>query len=542
MDPVSVTHARLIEKWATDILRRYARVTGHPLSLPIPIIDIAERLFALRCDVENLKGTLANASGVLIPRGRWIVVNRQQNSNRMRFTLAHELAHWLIECQDLQQGDHGLEYITGLRSDNNYVREKRADYVAGALLMPKQILLDKTCRLGAIDEERISELAVTFGVSRLAVQVRLDKLRHDVDNLGIRWSPSYDKHHKVTHRQYGPRNRDVRNLKAAVAKVSFSVVDHSLYRKLLSLKRECAYLYIALSSRDGYEADVLCNLDCVDGFALLEDELFRDLERYDLIDSNEDISYCTIDNGRWLKGLVQDDLSSLARGDGIYVVTPRSDGSTELVQRALLDISRFISPPFELNYRQDAKLFVRQAKESGKRVVIVTGCFDLLTSFHVRFLKRAKAAGDVLVVGIEDDTRVRAFKGLLRPVNAISQRVEVIDALEFVDFTFVISGSPKMPLKPFYTRLHKTISADILAVTEGDPYLEDRRDEIEATGGKLVVVSRYEDVSSTSLIRRFLSEIEYSDMLLVSKQSLQDYVAEHQTNWRQLRLPFDSSG
>jgi rfaE bifunctional protein nucleotidyltransferase chain/domain len=239
---------------------------------------------------------------------------------------------------------------------------------------------------------------------------------------------------------------------------------------------------------------------------------------------------------------VWDDLDRPGKSDSVYVAIPRDDGTTELAQRTLLDISRFIFSPAKLNFRQDARQFVMKAKEDGKRVVIATGCFDLLTRCHVRFLKRAKAAGDVLIVGIEDDTRVRAFKGPLRPVNTISQRAEVIGALEFVDFTFVISGSPKLPLKPFYTRLHKTVRADVLAVTEGDPYLEDRRDEIEAAGGKLVVVSRFEDGSSTSLIRRFLSETEYSDLLLVSKQRLRDYVAEHQTDWRQLRLPLDGPG
>jgi hypothetical protein len=60
----------------------------------------------------------------------------------------------------------------------------------------------------------------------------------------------------------------------------------------------------------------------------------------------------------------------------------------------------------------------------------------------------------------------------------------VIDALEFVDFTFVICGSPKLEIKPYYTRLHIAIGADVLAVTDGDPHLQDRRDEIEAAGGQ----------------------------------------------------------
>ena len=143
------------------------------------------------------------------------------------------------------------------------------------------------------------------------------------------------------------------------------------------------------------------------------------------------------------------------------------------------------------------------------------------------------------MVGIEDDSRVRYFKGPLRPVNTIAQRVEVIDALEFVDFTFVISGSPRFEVKPFYTRLHKYLRADILAVSEGDPYLSERKEEIGAGGGKLSVVSRIEEGSTTSLIRRFLDKTEISGMVIVSKERLKEYILQDEVGWQQLALPFD---
>ncbi len=76
-----------------------------------------------------------------------------------------------------------------------------------------------------------------------------------------------------------------------------------------------------------------------------------------------------------------------------------------------------LNHPIKLRYWQDAKLFIEKAKKDGKRVVVVTGCFDILHIGHIRFLNQAKAAGDVLVVGIEDDNRVRAFKGASRLHN-----------------------------------------------------------------------------------------------------------------------------
>jgi rfaE bifunctional protein nucleotidyltransferase chain/domain len=215
----------------------------------------------------------------------------------------------------------------------------------------------------------------------------------------------------------------------------------------------------------------------------------------------------------------------------------RPDEPAQIKIRGILDIGSYIAPAQRLSYRREARQFVSDAQQRGRRVVIVTGCFDLLTVGHIQFLKRAKENGDVLVVGLENDTRVRAFKGPLRPVNTVSQRLEVMDALECVDHAFVIAGSPKTPLKEFYTRLHRTIRADVLAVTEGDPHVQDRREEIEAAGGKLVVIPRFDANSTTSLLRQFLATIEYSDAVLVSKRHVRDFARERGHDWRQLKLP-----
>jgi rfaE bifunctional protein nucleotidyltransferase chain/domain len=537
MHAVSITHARLIEKWATGVLGRYEEVRGRPLPLPVPIRDLAERVYGLRCDVERFKGGLAGASGILIPQKRWIILNEGQRSGRASFTLAHELAHWLISGQPHHWVDHGLDHITGLRGGSDYERERRANYVAGALLMPRLILLDEVRRLGTLGDEEVTELAATFGVSRAAMRVRLGKLEDDLRETGIQ-PPFHDDGDRETGERPGRWRDGTRRPKAAIVKVERSIVDHHLYRRLSSLKRDCDHLYVALDGAED-DGDVLVDLDCVDGLALIEGKQFQELERMGPDDPHEGVAFHTIAGGRWLEGLVQGEWVGQGGESGVCVTFLRNEDRYQVEQRTLLDVGRFIVSPVELNNRQTARSFVKDAKESEKRVVIATGCFDLLTACHVRFLKRAKAAGDVLVVGVEDDTRIRAFKGPQRPVNTVSQRVEVLEALEFVDYTFVIPGSPKQPLKPFYTRLHRAIRADVLAVTEGDPHLEDRRDEIEAAGGELLVVSRFEDGSSTSLIRRFLAEIEYADLLLVSKQELRNYVAERQSDWRQLELPLD---
>lgn len=50
---------------------------------------------------------------------------------------------------------------------------------------------------------------------------------------------------------------------------------------------------------------------------------------------------------------------------------------------------------------------LRKLKILKRRIILVTGCFDILHSVHLRFLKKARQNGDILVVGLESDERVR---------------------------------------------------------------------------------------------------------------------------------------
>ena len=65
-------------------------------------------------------------------------------------------------------------------------------------------------------------------------------------------------------------------------------------------------------------------------------------------------------------------------------------------------------------------------RAAGKRVVFTNGCFDILHRGHVTYLNRAKALGDVLVVGLNSDDSVRRLKGEGRPINALEDRMRVL--------------------------------------------------------------------------------------------------------------------
>ncbi|MFN2115837.1 MAG: adenylyltransferase/cytidyltransferase family protein [Anaerolineae bacterium] len=77
----------------------------------------------------------------------------------------------------------------------------------------------------------------------------------------------------------------------------------------------------------------------------------------------------------------------------------------------------------------------------GERVVLTNGCFDLLHVGHTRYLARARALGDRLIVALNDDASARLLKGPGRPVVPAKERAELLCALRDVD-AVVLFGEP----------------------------------------------------------------------------------------------------
>lgn len=78
-------------------------------------------------------------------------------------------------------------------------------------------------------------------------------------------------------------------------------------------------------------------------------------------------------------------------------------------------------------------------KKQGKIIVCANGCFDVLHVGHIRYLRGAKAEGDVLVVAINSDTSVRKIKGPSRPLVNERDRARILASMEMVDFVTIFN-------------------------------------------------------------------------------------------------------
>lgn len=84
--------------------------------------------------------------------------------------------------------------------------------------------------------------------------------------------------------------------------------------------------------------------------------------------------------------------------------------------------------------RDELAARLEQLRASGRRVVLANGCFDVLHVGHLRYLRAARRADEVLVVALNDDASVRRLKGAGRPHTPLAERAELLAALEPVDF------------------------------------------------------------------------------------------------------------
>jgi len=138
----------------------------------------------------------------------------------------------------------------------------------------------------------------------------------------------------------------------------------------------------------------------------------------------------------------------------------------------------------------------RRWREEGRRVVLTNGCFDLLHPGHLALLEAARALGDVLVVAINSDRSVRRIKGEGRPLVSEEERAETLLALEAVDRVVVYD-------EPTPLEVVKALAPEVLV--KGADWAEDAivgREEVEATGGRVVRVPMVPDRSTTAMLER----------------------------------------
>ena len=150
----------------------------------------------------------------------------------------------------------------------------------------------------------------------------------------------------------------------------------------------------------------------------------------------------------------------------------------------------------KIKTQEELAAIVGKLRSSGRKVGFTNGCFDILHRGHVSYLEEAKKACDVLVVGLNSDSSVKAIKGQSRPINPQDARLEVLAACEFLDYLTVIDESTP-------EELIKKLTPDI--IFKGGDWEEDKivgAGHVKAAGGEVKVIPYVEGYSTSALIEK----------------------------------------
>ena len=137
-------------------------------------------------------------------------------------------------------------------------------------------------------------------------------------------------------------------------------------------------------------------------------------------------------------------------------------------------------------------------RKQHKSVVFTNGVFDIIHRGHVEYLQKAKALGDLLIVGLNSDKSVKRIKGDKRPIVGENDRAVVLSYLSVVDFVCLFDEDT-----PF--NLISEIIPDILV--KGADWDLDKivgRDVVEKNGGKVTTIEFVENRSSTNIIETII--------------------------------------
>lgn len=129
-------------------------------------------------------------------------------------------------------------------------------------------------------------------------------------------------------------------------------------------------------------------------------------------------------------------------------------------------------------------------------LVLVTGVFDLLHEEHLQFLHKAKQKGDLLLVGLESDLRVKQLKGENRPIWNEDRRVVELEHTKIADAVFILPEQFSKPVD--HEKLISQIKPDFLAVSSHTAHQDKKKALVEKYGGKLAVVLEHNPNISTS--------------------------------------------
>lgn len=149
---------------------------------------------------------------------------------------------------------------------------------------------------------------------------------------------------------------------------------------------------------------------------------------------------------------------------------------------------------------------VHELRHAGKTIATLNGSFDLLHAGHLHIISEAAQQADVLIMALNSDRSIQQYKSPHRPIIALEYRLQMIAALELVDYvTWFEETDPKKILAVIKPDIH------VNGAEYGENCIE--AEVVKAYGGKIHIVKLVPGLSTSQIIKK-ICEINQQEKII----------------------------
>lgn len=139
-------------------------------------------------------------------------------------------------------------------------------------------------------------------------------------------------------------------------------------------------------------------------------------------------------------------------------------------------------------------------KQSGKKIATLNGSFDLLHAGHLQIIYEASQVADILIVALNTDASIKKYKSPKRPIIPLEYRLQMMAALEFVDFvTWFEETDPIRILGEIKPDVH------VNGAEYGENCIE--AEVVKSNGGSIHIVQLIPGLSTSTILRKIQAEV-----------------------------------
>lgn len=136
-----------------------------------------------------------------------------------------------------------------------------------------------------------------------------------------------------------------------------------------------------------------------------------------------------------------------------------------------------------------------ELKALGKKIVTLNGSFDLMHAGHLHMIYEASKLGDVLIIGLNSDPSIKAYKSKDRPIIPLEYRLQMMTAIQFVDYV---------------TWFHETDPRELLTLIKPDIHVNGSEygencieaETVISNGGKIKIIPLIDGLSTSNIIKK----------------------------------------